>query len=560
MIFIRIIRNYFFKLGHVVCARTVKNFAKSEQFISKPGPRSIGNILLADKICDGKLFVFGNIFELGDKVIWDHSLSSIENYEELHGFPWLDDLAARGDKAAVEIVQKWVFSWIEKYGSGSGPGWTPRLTSRRLIRLIHHEDTILNGLSEKYISTYFKSIYKHANFISKRFYKTDKLTMNFEAIVGVIYCGLYIDGFERFITVGTEHLSRECRDKIDEDGGILSRNPEELLEIFMYLVWVAHGLHDADWTPSQAHIETINSIAPALRHLRHVDGNLCRFNGSCVKYPGDLDRYLFLSGNKKKTTKILKMGYARMEGGRTSIIQDAGRLPNIPYSNLSHASVLGFELTHGRQPLIVNCGSGVNFGRDWHKAGRATQSHSIFCLKGKSSAKLLKSLSSGSAMGDFLTQGPTEVTVNKSRVAGGTALTVSHNAYANKYGVILERKLELSDNGDTLIGQDQIEPLSTLGKSKEISVYGIEYEVRFHLHPDVTAQILDDDTVQMNSKYSGTWILEAFDLAPSFHPSYYFIEGHASPIPTQQVIFSASLNDFLKQVRWSLQKSYDIET
>ncbi len=75
MIFIRIIRNYFFKLGHVVCARTVKNFAKSEQFISKPGPRSIGNILLADKICDGKLFVFGNIIELGDKVLWKLSRS-----------------------------------------------------------------------------------------------------------------------------------------------------------------------------------------------------------------------------------------------------------------------------------------------------------------------------------------------------------------------------------------------------------------------------------------------------------------------------------------------------
>ena len=204
MIFTRIIRNYFFELGHVFCARTVKNFAKSEQFISKPGPRSIGNILIADKICDGKLLVFGNIFELRDKVIWDHSLSG---FDELHGFPWLDDLAARGDKAAVEIVQKWVFSWIEKYGSGSGPGWTPKLTSRRLIRLIHHEETILTGLSKKDISTYFKSIYKHANFISKRFNKTDKLTMNFEAIVGVIYCGLYIDGFERFITVGTEHLS-----------------------------------------------------------------------------------------------------------------------------------------------------------------------------------------------------------------------------------------------------------------------------------------------------------------------------------------------------------------
>ena len=80
------------------------------------------------------------------------------------------------------------------------------------------------------------------------------------------------------------------------------------------------------------------------------------------------------------------------------------------------------------------------------------------------------------------------------------------------------------------------------------------------MYPDLTARILDDDTVQMKSKYAGTWILKAFDLAPSFHPSYYFREGHASPIPTQQIIFSAKLNDFLKQVRWSLQKSYDIET
>ena len=124
-----------------------------------------------------------------------------------------------------------------------------------------------------------------------------------------------MEGFDSFITVATEYLSRECRDKIDEDGGILSRNPEELLAIFTYLIWVAHGLHDADWTPSQAHIEAINRIAPTLRHLRHTNGSLCRFNGSLGKYSGELDRYLFLSGNKKKTMKVLKMGYARLEGG-----------------------------------------------------------------------------------------------------------------------------------------------------------------------------------------------------------------------------------------------------
>lgn len=560
MIFTRILRNYLLKIGNSFYARTVKNFAQAEQFISTPGPLSIGNTLVADKICQGEFFIFGNTLQLEDKVIWDHSLKNIENCEDLHGFTWLDDLAARGDNAAIEIAQKWIFSWIEKYGSGSGAGWTPNLTGKRLIRLIHHEEIILHELSEKKISIYFRFIYKQANFLSKRFYKTNEINMNFEAIVGLIYCGLYVEGFDSFITVATEYLSRECRDKIDEDGGILSRNPEELLEIFTYLVWVAHGLHDADWTPSQAHIDAINRIAPTLRHLRHTNGNLCRFNGSLGKYSGELDRYLFLSGNKKKTTKILKMGYARLEGGRTSIIQDAGSLPNLFQSNLAHASVLGFELTHGRQPLIVNCGSGANFGRDWRKAGRATQSHSTFCIKGQSSAKLTRSLSYNSKLTDFLSQGPTEVVTSKSKVIGGTELTVSHDAYASKFSVNLERKLELSDSGEILIGNDQIALLSTRDRSNEISSDDLEYEVRFQFHPEVTVQILDNDVVKINSKYAGAWILEALNLTPSIQPSYYFSEGNSSPIPTKQVVFSTKFNDFLKQVRWSFVKSYDIET
>ena len=560
MIFTRILRNYLLKIGNSFHARTAKSFAQAEHFISTPGPLSIGNTLVADKICEGEFFIFGNTLQLEDKVIWEHLLKNIENYEDLHGFTWLDDLAARGDNAAIEIAQKWIFSWIEKYGSGSGAGWTPNLTGKRLVRLIHHEEIILHELPEKKISTYFRFIYKQANFLSKRFYKTHEINMNFEAIVGLIYCGLYVEGFDSFITVATEYLSRECRDKIDEDGGILSRNPEELLEIFTYLVWVAHGLHDANWTPSQAHIDAINRIAPTLRHLRHTNGDLCRFNGSLGKYSGELDRYLFLSGNKMKTTKILKMGYARLEGGRTSIIQDAGRLPNLFQSNLAHASVLGFELTHGRQPLIVNCGSGANFGLDWRKAGRATQSHSTFCIKGQSSAKLTRSLSYNSKLTDFLSKGPTEVVTNKSKVTGGTELTVSHDAYASKFSVNLERKLELSDNGEILIGNDQIDLLSIRDRSKELSSHDLEYEIRFQFHPEVTVQILDGDVVKVNSQYAGAWILEALNLTPSIQPSYYFSEGNSSPIPTKQVVFSTKFNDFLKQVRWSFVKSYDIET
>ena len=149
MIFTRILRNYLLKIGNSFYARIAKNFVQAEQLISTPGPLSMGNTIVADKICQGEFFIFGNTLQLEDKVIWDHSLKNIENNEDLHGFTWLDDLAARGDNAAIEIAQKWIFSWIEKYGSGSGAGWTPNLTGKRLIRLIHHEEIILHELPEK---------------------------------------------------------------------------------------------------------------------------------------------------------------------------------------------------------------------------------------------------------------------------------------------------------------------------------------------------------------------------------------------------------------------------
>ena len=47
-----------------------------------------------------------------------------------------------------------------------------------------------------------------------------------------------------------------------------------------------------------------------------------------------------------------------------------------------HASTLAIEVTSGRRPMIVSCGSGAEFGADWHKAGRATPSHSVLGLDG----------------------------------------------------------------------------------------------------------------------------------------------------------------------------------
>ena len=82
------------------------------------------------------------------------------------------------------------------------------------------------------------------------------------------------------------------------------------------------------------------------------------------------------------------MGFARLQGGRTTLIADAAAPPAGRASAEAHASTLAFELTSGRRPIVVSCGSGRSFGPDWRRAGRATPSHSTLCLDGISSSRL----------------------------------------------------------------------------------------------------------------------------------------------------------------------------
>lgn len=144
----------------------------------------------------------------------------------------------------------------------------------------------------------------------------------------------------------------------------------------------------------------IEAMAPVLRTLRHADGSLARFHGGGRGAPGMLDTALALSGQRAQAPTDRAMGYARLSHGRTTLLLDAAPPAEGPLSIAAHASTLAFELTSGRRPLIVNCGSGRTFGDRWRRAGRATQSHSTLTLDGTSSARL------GQGSEDALTDAP----------------------------------------------------------------------------------------------------------------------------------------------------------
>ena len=149
---------------------------------------------------------------------------------------------------------------------------------------------------------------KQVVYLSRRWKTASSGLPRFEALTGLIYAGLALQGMDHLIDPALEALTRDCQTQIDANGGIPSRNPEDLLEVFTLLTWAALALTEAGQTPSQEHIAAIERIAPALLALRHADGDLARFHGGGRGMEGRLDHALANSRHARATTRSIGDG------------------------------------------------------------------------------------------------------------------------------------------------------------------------------------------------------------------------------------------------------------
>ncbi|WP_424942728.1 heparinase II/III family protein [Aliiroseovarius crassostreae] len=536
--------------------------APATGFVSQPEPRTIGAYARGKQLVAGNYLFAGHLVNAPDRSLFEITPPSREFALELHGFVWLDDLASLGDFAARQRGQAWLLEWIDQYGQGKGPGWTPDLTGRRLIRWINHALFLMAGMPSNDSKRFFSSLGQQTIFLSRRWQAASPGLPRFEALTGLIYAGLSLTGMERHVAPAVKALARECRDQIDAQGGIPTRNPEELLDVFTLLTWSASALAESGNMAAHEHLEAIERIAPTLRALRHADGALARFHGGGRGLEGRLDHALANSGVRGAASPGLSMGFARLHAGRTTVIMDAAPPPKGAASANAHASTLGFELTSGRRPLIVNCGSGAQFGEEWRKAGRATPSHSTLGLKGVSSSRLG---AAGKGGRTWLAETPSEVQVQHINELGKTGVFADHDGYLASHGLLHMRRVELSVDGRSFDGE---ETLAALGQQPQArfdavmdarGLQGIPFSVRFHLHPDVDAQLdLGGTAVSMALRSGEIWILRYDGQAEmSLESSVYLEKTRLKPRATKQVVLRAVAMDYATRIRWSLAKAQD---
>jgi uncharacterized heparinase superfamily protein len=483
--------------------------------------------------------------------------------EALHGFAWLDDLAALADGKARQRARELTLDWIERFGRGGGPGWRPDLVGRRLIRWLHHAPLLLKGLDSHGAEVIRRALARQATFLSRRWKAAPPALPRFEALTGLVYAGVFLTGQEKRLAAALRALERECGQGIDGSGAILSRNPENLLEIFTLLIWAEAALASRERAPGPAHRAAIERIAPVLRALRHADGGLARFHGGGRGGEGRLDQALAEARIKPRAPRGLAMGYARLAAGRTTVIVDAAPPPAQRASQNAHASTLAFELTSGRRPLIVNCGSGTGFGDDWRRAGRATQSHSTLAIQGFSSSRLGPAARGPKRL--LLVEAPKTVEARAESGLAGHGLTAWHDGYAPTHGLTHVRQLTLAYDGRGLSGEDTLaafteEERAAFEKAmSQVRQAGIAFAIRFHLHPDVDAEIdLGGSAVSLALRSGEIWVFRHDGAAElTLEPSVYLETGRPNPRATKQIVLSARVMDYASLITWSLAKAQD---
>jgi len=536
-------------------------------FAAEPQPRTLGSARAGRHLMAGQFQFAGHVISAPGRSVWTILPPDAGFEQAMQGFLWLDDLVAVGDEAAQGLARAWTYDWVARFGRGTGPGWTADLTGRRLIRLIHHGAMLTDGQAPLVQQKLLASLARQALFLRRRWQSAAPGIARVEGLTALVLAGATLDGLAGTVTETAHDLSACCERLIAAKGSLPSRNPEDLLDLFNLLVLAAQALLEAGHMAGRGHLDAIAHIAPVLRSLRHADGSLARFHGGGRGIPGRLDQALAASGIRPRAAGgQLAMGYARMSSGRTTIIVDAASPPGGAAAATAHASTLALELTSGRRPLIVCCGSGLPFGGDWVKAGRATASHSTLAIDGLSSSRFKPGRGALSAA--LLLADPPR-TVNAQQVTGpsGTSLIVGHDGYVPSHGLTHVRRMNLSFDGRSLVGEDTLgamnpadrKLLDRLAGRNRAAAPPLRYVVRFHLHPDVEADLdAKSGGVTLALKSGELWLFRQHGGADlTLEPSVYLEKHRLKPRQCKQIILTGRVIDYAGQVSWTLAKTKD---
>lgn len=494
-----------------------------------------GDPAAAAAILDGE-FILGRPGSPQGGTPWDTVPGNEDEAAALHGFGWLADLRALGTEAARTRARDLVGGWIDAHARWSPLAWRADVLGERLANWFAAHDFLSAGGDAEFAHRFLGSAAIQARHLGRIAGVATLHAGAFPAVKGLIYCGVCLPDSRGGVAAGLKLLGQELARQILPDGGHIQRNPSLHLRVLRSLIDI-HGILDA------AHLEVptalrsaIDRMVPMLRCMRLGDGGLATFNGGAVGDRGDIDAVLAQAAVKGKAlSSAPHSGFQRLAAGRTVIVVDAGPPPPPGPDRHAHAGTLSFEMSVGRERLIVNCGGGAQSHEPWRAAIRATAAHSTVGVDDTNSMEIRADGGVG--------RRPVHVNCQRRESDGNLWLEINHDGYRENRDLVHRRHLYLDAPGEDLRGEDTL-----------IGSGGQTYTARFHLHPRVHASAVEDgETVLLKLAKGGVWRFRAAGGAMALEESVYVDAVHGA-LKSEQIVVSGRLNGRSTMFKWALRR------
>ena len=480
----------------------------------------------------------------------------------VHSFSWLDDLDVGGSRDQVTpVAARLLTAWLDANPKaparpGKRPAWLVANAGTRVLNWLVHAPLMFANDDAELRKRVLAALDDTARWLDRNVTSADDRLAELAGWCGLVAAGLLMaDGKPRRL-FGEAGLVRALGELVGDDGGVLSRSPLGQMEALALLVKLRACYEAAKREPPAALETMLALLVPPLLSLTHGDGSLGSWQGAWAIDAGTIATLVEASGVRTRPLRdVRQWGYQRIAAQKSILQFDAAPPPLARHARNGCASTLAFEFSHAGERIVVNCGGAACAGGlvpvRLEQGLRATAAHSTLVLDDANSTAVL--------LGGEIGAGVREVEVDRrvieadraSRGAclGATRLEASHDGYGLRYGLVHRRILILRDDGTELRGEDLLVPNGRKGKRGKVA-----YAIRFHLGPDIEARLSEDGRGAGIALADGSyWQFRVGEGEVTIEDSIW-VDGHARPIPIQQLVMQGLVSRGGGNFSWLLKK------
>jgi len=391
-------------------------------------------------------------------------------HDELHGFSWLRHFRDAQDTGERQFAHMLVLDWIGRNSRYNSKNWGLAVTCQRVMNWLRNYSLLGQGASREQIKTIARSISRQVHSVRLRTrFALDPIDELMGAIL-LVAVALSDGSDQSRIGALTLKLCGVLEQHLDDSGLHRSRNPGVQLYLLFELVSLRLTLSQKSKELAADLGALVDKMHLALDCVTLGTGGAAYFNG-CGQLPAEIMFAVQTQGAARRSGNTLVSGYGLIEEGASTVILDAGNVPQPRFAENAHAGALAFEFSHGHELVVGNCGPApdeLSASRDLFRQGAA---HCGPTINDQSAARI------GARGVLYSTGGTPFIEVGDKE----PVITARTSGFRLRFGVEIERQISLMSSGRTLVGQDRVRVPSARRK------FSSKLMQRFHLAPGAKA-------------------------------------------------------------------------